>query len=389
MWVVLLVGALVVALLVDARPGIAPVAAAAPSAVSALADYGAACDGRTDDRQALVRAIADASATGGVVEVSGNCRIVQTGPAIALNGPVTLRGDSDQATLSLDSDSAGASRSLFSISGDGVTLQNLTLQRIANVSGVMLELGPLSRLAIDNVLLDGRKDSHPGGDFHGIAIGGGPGERIEDVQIRQTTIRNTDYGLLQDNSTTSITDGFIVDRSLFTENEFDDLEFNAPNGTMTGIQVTNSDFIGNLARDDKAPAGFGVGLANVQHALIQGNIFTGYRYDPVHIEDRSADVTVDGNTFSDAFTAPLDYASHVFVINGSRDITISNNVFDTSANANAVSCVYLGQGGGEAPVTGVTITGNTFHLGRTATEVGNYGATDVRIEDNVTKDATG
>lgn len=381
MWVALVAGALLVgALAVDARHAVAPVAAA----VTALSDFGAACDGRTDDRAALVGAIADARGSGGVVEITGNCRIVQTGPAIALDGPITLRGASEHAALSLDSDGAGGWASLFAISGDGVTLEDLTLQRVADVSGVMLQLGPLSRLTIDNVLLDGRKDTYPGGDFHGIAIGGGPGEHIEDVQIRQTTIRNTDYGLLQDNATTSITDGISVDRSLFTQNEFDDLEFNAPSGTMTGIRVTNSDFIDNLARNDKAPAGFGVGLANVQHALIQGNVFTGYRYDPVHIEDRSADVTVDGNTFSDAFTAPLDYASHVFVINGSHDITISNNVFDTAANANAINCIYLGQGGGEAPVTGVTITGNTFRLGPTATDVGEYGASNIRIDGNAT-----
>ncbi|MGH8916731.1 MAG: hypothetical protein ACRD0H_00040, partial [Actinomycetes bacterium] len=147
MWATLLVALLLVVFVVagssSTRHGVAPVAAA----VQSLSEYGAACDGRTDDRAALVDAIADAGATGGVVEITGNCRIVQTGPAIALDGPVTLRGDSAQATLSLDSDSGG-SRSLFAISGDGVTIEHLTLQRVADVSGVMLELGPLSRLTI-------------------------------------------------------------------------------------------------------------------------------------------------------------------------------------------------------------------------------------------------
>lgn len=367
---------------------VATAAASAPQAspgVLSLAQFGAACDGTTDDRAALQQAV-DAAA-GGVVEIPGACRIVATDatPSITLTGPITLRGTGEAASLNLDSDRPGSFRNLFTIAGDNVRLENLALQRVAEVPGIMLNLDALTNLSLDNVLLDGWNDRYPAGDFHGIAISGAPGERIENVSLDHVTIQYTDYGLLQDNATTSITSGFTVNNSRFTANAFDDLEFNAPNGTMTDIQVTNSDFSGNLAANDEAPAGFAVGLANVQRALIQGNSFRGYRYDPVHIEDRSADITVDNNTFADCFTAPLDYASHVFVINGSHDITITNNTFDTTANTNRIDAVYLGPGGGTT-VDNILITGNTFHLGPTAAQIGNYGATRVAEHSNQIND---
>lgn len=348
-----------------------------------LASYGAACDGTTNDQPALQQAANDmAGRGGGVVTVSGTCRIVQTASATftTIAGPVTIRGVTDGATLRLDTDQPGAYRQLFRVSGDDVAFEDVTLARAADIYGIMIGLNGPADLSLDNVLLDGHKNRYPGTTFHGIAIFGDSGD-VRNARMTRTTIRNTDFALFQPSNVTTATDGFTVDRSTFTGNHADDLEFNSPNARMTNITVTNSRFSDNRAADERHIAGFGVGLANVQNALIQGNTFDGYRFEPVHIEDRSADVTVHDNAFTDSFTAPLNFASHVFVVAGSHHITITGNTFDTSANDNRIDCVYLGSGGGAA-IDSVRVRDNTFLLRPNASAIGQYGVTNVEESGN-------
>lgn len=347
-----------------------------------LRSYGAKCDGSTNDREALQRAVTDMTAQRGTVTVPGVCRILTTGntASISLDGPVTIRGTAANSALTLDADQAGAFRKLFDVHGDNVTLQSLTLKRVSDSYGIMLMLHGPAGFTLDNVVLDGQKNVYGANTFHGIGIWGGSGT-LSNARMLGSTIKNTDFGLFQDSSVTDTTDGFTVDRSTFTGNFSDDLEFNSPSGKMVNVKVTNSRFSNNRARADQTGAGFGVGLANVQHATIQGNTFDGYTLDPVHIEDRSAFVLVDDNKFANSFTAPLNYASHVFVVSGSHDITITNNTFDTTANANRIDCVYAGPGGGAA-VSNVTVRGNTFKLRPNAKAIGNYGVPNLTDVEN-------
>lgn len=373
----------------QAGTGGASAAAQPPASTGAgtadLRSYGAACDGTTNDRAALQRAVTDMTARRGIVTVTGNCRISTTATtaAIALAGPITIRGTSPGATLALDTDQAGAFRQLFSVTGDGVTLENLTLRRASDLYGIMIILHGVSGFRLDGVVIDGAKTAFPRNIFHGVAIWGDSGDLTNTAFVR-TTIRDTDYGLLQDSGVRTATVGFTVDRSTFTANHLDDLEFNSPNGRMTTIAVTNSSFTDNRARTNQTAAGFGIGLANVQGAVIRGNDFDGYPLDPVHIEDRSAQVTIENNTFRNSFTAGHNFASHIFVVSGSHDITIRNNTFDTAANRNRIDCVYVGPGGGR-PVSNVSVTDNVFRLRPNTRAVGNYGSTGLREGGNTTQ----
>ena len=354
------------------------------STTADLKSYGAKCDGSSDDQPAFQRAVGDMVAKHGVLTISGNCRIVRTDTSTTtpVTGAITIRGTNSSATLSLDTDKAGAYREMFKVSGDGVTLQNLTLKRVSNSYGVMISLNGPANFTLDGVVIDGQKNTFSGSDFHGLAIWGDSGA-LSNARILRSTIKNTDYGLFQDSGVTTTTDGFEVSGSAFSGNRLDDLEFNAPKGKMVNVKVTDSTFADN--RSTGNGSGFGVGLANVQQATIQGNTFTGYKFEPVHIEDRSALVTVDGNKFTNSFTAPLNYASHVFVVSGSHDITVTGNTFDTAANTNRIDCVYAGPGGGAAVGT-VTVTNNQFKLGANARAIGNYGA-NVKESGNTTASA--
>jgi len=85
-----------------------------------LGSFGARCDGQHDDKAALEAALADVHQHGGgtLVIPTGTCRIVQTAASsiTSLQGPITLRGATSAATLSLDTDAPdrpGDFRELF------------------------------------------------------------------------------------------------------------------------------------------------------------------------------------------------------------------------------------------------------------------------------------
>jgi len=372
--------------------GVSPGPAAAPPSQSPntvlLTAYGATCDGRHNDQPALQAALNDVSSKGGgvVVVPAATCRIVQTEsiPWTNLTGPVTLRGASDSSTLSFDSDQLDAYRELFRVSGTGASLQGVRLVRARDTYGVMVNIAASTKLSFDGVVIDGKKDAYGTREFHGIALGGNPGDVIRAVALVNTTIENVDYGIYQANSTRSTIDGFRVDSSTFTRNLADDVELNAPQGAITHVSVTRSRFLDNRKPADPLGSGFGVGLANVQHAVIEGNTFNGYRYEPIHIEDRSAFVDVRGNSFSDSFTAAVNWAAHVLVVGSSHDITITGNTFDTTANKNSIDCVYVGAGGAPTAPDKVVVTGNTFKLRPSAQVIAVYGATNVTTSSNMT-----
>jgi polygalacturonase len=353
-----------------------------------LTAYGAKCDGQHDDQLSLQGALNDVSSKGGGVVVlpPSTCRIVQTesAPSTSLTGSVSIRGVLGKSTLLFDSDHADEYRELFKVSGAGASLYGVKLVRASDIYGVMIDIGASTDLALDNVVIDGKKDRFHAKTFHGIKLGGSSGDVIKNVTMVNTVIQNVDYGVYQASDTRSITDGFHVDSSIFTHNYADDLELNAPEGGITHVSVKNSRFSSNKMSDDSYAAGFGVGLSNVQHALIENNTFDGYRLEPVHIEDRSAFVTVSKNSFANSFTASASWASHIFIIGSSHDISITGNTFDTTANSNLISCVYVGAGGQPTAPYNVSITGNTFELRSSAKDVAVYGATDVTTSSNRT-----
>jgi len=357
-----------------------------------LGSFGARCDGQHDDKAALEAALADVHQHGGgtLVIPTGTCRIVQTAASsiTSLQGPITLRGATSAATLSLDTDAPdrpGDFRELFGVTGPDVHLENFQLTRSSDVYSVFLDNYGTDGLRLDRMVINGRKDVFPVQYVEGLELSPPVGEVVFDTKVTNSTFTNVNWGIFQANPIPGTTKGFVVDHSTFKHNYADDLEFNAPSATMTEITVTNNSFSDNQYSAPEGAAGVGVGMANAQYVKVAHNTFDGYFYSPIHIEDRSANIDVIDNHFANSFKLVRNYASMVFIINDSHFVTVRHNVFDSSGNTNEVWCVYAGAGGGVAPPSYVTITDNTFLLRPNAHVIGNYDAGHVVLERNIVR----
>ncbi len=352
------------------------------SAVAAEADirdFGAVCDGVQNDRYAIRNAISYLSGLGGgVLNIpAGDCRMLQTAqvPYTYLPGNFTVRGQGASSRLSLACDVASGYNEMFRIKGDNITIENVSIVRSTPCSGVMLDIYPASNFTLRNVIIDGQGPSISG-TMHGMVLASVRGAVYNNLTISNSVFRNLRFGFFQANNALTTTDSVLVDGTTFSGNSADDLEFNAPQGVMRNITVQNSTFVNN--KSTASASGFGVGFANVQGAVVANNTFDSYSYEPVHIEDRSSQITVSGNRFTNSFTASKSWASHIFIINDSHFITIQNNLFDTTGNTNRFQAVFVGTGGSTyLKPSDVSIIGNTYILRPNAAELYAYGISRV------------
>ncbi|QRN95561.1 NPCBM/NEW2 domain-containing protein [Archangium violaceum] len=351
-----------------------------------LRTYGAVCDGLRDERAAFQKAFTALSTAGGgtLLIPPGDCRVLTTAGVPWLNIPsnVTLRGVAGASRISMDADTTSneAYRSLFSIGGKNVTLEDLELVRTATCSAMLIRLPPTSNFTMRRVTVDGGLTD---GSIvaHGLIFLPGAADAIHsNLRLEQSTIRNTTYGWFQPGAYKTRVSGIVVTQSTFQGNFADDLEFNSPEGVMTDIEVSHSTFRDN--RSTVNHAGFGIGLANVQRANLLNNTFEGYRFEPIHIEDRSREITVAGNTFARSYTESTSWSSHVFIINDSHDITVRGNVFDMGANTHPIHAIFAGHGGSGINPSNILIEQNTFVPGTYGKKLFAMGVDGVVMRDN-------
>jgi hypothetical protein len=358
-----------------------------PGRVVNAKTYGALCDGSHDDRPAIVRALGYLSSKGGgtLTIPAGNCRFLQTGTSgvTGVGANISIRGTgASTSRLMLACDSRDSYREMFRISGGNVSIENVSLVRSTACAGVMIALRPYTGFTLRNVIMDGQYQLG-GGGMHALIQPHLSSGTYKNISLIGTTIKNfPGYGLLQPNSATTATDGIFVDGCTFSGNGSDDLEFNAPNGSMINVTVKNSKFLNN--RHVGSGAGFAIGMANVENVMLSNNLFDGYNIEPIHIENHSSNVTVQDSSFKRSFLESRSWASHVNAMSGVQNVTIRRNTFDTSANTHSINVIFVGAGGAGAPephnvkilsnkfllrplskmayysgISGVTITGNT------------------------------
>ncbi|GAA1860947.1 hypothetical protein GCM10009836_46360 [Pseudonocardia ailaonensis] len=347
--------------------------------VDVVRDHGAVGDGSAGD-DARIRAALDAlGRTGGTLYFpAGNYRI--DGAPLSPRSGVTLAGDPGRSFLDLGSGVGGGFATLLAVAGNDIVVDGITLRRNGSFDAVLVGLGAFTNLTLSRSMLVGNMDVYPDTTCHGIRVG--DQERSSGLQITDSVITTTVYGLLQTNESTAATSDITVERCTFALNRNTALEFNSPNGTTSGVRVVGSTFSGT-----ESPDGFGVGLAHVDRAVIEGNGFSGYALEAVHVEDYSTGTVVRGNTFREC---GLRDHSHVQIISGSADVLVTDNDFDASVNTERIFVVDALAGGtattpgGRAPATPSTVRveGNRFLCGAPVLPVLFEGVAGGRITDN-------
>jgi hypothetical protein len=323
------------------------------------APFSAAGDGAADDRAALARALSAVRAGDTLLVPPGDYRIVLTGERLQVPPGVTLLGHGGRSRFLLFSSGNDDEHREFLHVASNVTLEGLTLERAAGFRTVLLPIfGDARDVALRNCTIAGNCTKLQGGYCHAIQLGVGT---LKNLTLERTEIRECTYGLFQANNATGVVDGVTVERCTFERNEASDLEFNAPHGTMRNVAVRDCVFRDNLSKSGSA--GFAVGFANVHNGRVENCDIRRYGSEALHVEDRSTDIRLTGNTIVGAST--LQPNGVILIIRDSRRVVVDRNVIDARPNTNNPHLVLVTAGG--AALTNpseVSVTNNILVNGR-------------------------
>ena len=329
----------------------------APAAVLNLKDapFAAAGDGTTDDRPALARAFAAARPGDTVLIPPGSYRMVLTKAALAVPAGVTLWGRSGQAKLALSSDGGTGDYRAFLRTGSDVTLEGLTFERDGDFPAVLLPVfGDATNVTVRDCRIVGNAARFPDRYCHAIQLGVGT---LVTLVLDGVEIEDCTYGLFQANDAKGTVEGVTVDRSRFERNAASDLEFNSPRGAMRNVFVRDCIFRDNRCKS--AGAGFAVGFANVASGCVQNCRIENYSSEALHVEDRSADIQLAGNTIGGGSMGQPNGV--IMVLSDSRRVTIDHNIIDARPNTNAPHLILVTAGGKQfANPSEVTVADNVL-----------------------------
>ncbi len=156
---------------------------------------------------------------------------------------------------------------------------------------------------------------------------------IKHVRVKDCTFTDVNYGVLTNSGPgTGAYDlkDVRVTGCTFLAIRGDGVEFNHPSG-VAGAAYLASDFIvegchleGN-ATSGSINSGFGVGVAGAARVKIANNSFVGWAQQAIHVEDKSRDVGITGNTITGGGTRPGSaFPSGIYVMT-SEQITVTGN----------------------------------------------------------------
>lgn len=319
------------------------------------APFAAVGDGTTDDRPALVRAFAKANAGDTILFPPGDYRMNLTGGALKIPQGVTLWGQSGKSRLSLGTTGKSGEYREFLRPASDVTIEGLTIVRDSDFPAVLIPLsGDASKIVIRNCRVDGSKSRYPKRYCHAFRVGSGT---VKDVTFDGVTIEDCSFGLFQPNSATGTLEGMTVENCRFERNTASDLEFNSPNGVMKNIVVRNCFFRDNASQSSSA--GFAVGFANVTNGTVENCVIQNYGSEALHVEDRSNDIQLIGNTILGG--SLLQPNGVILVVNDSRRVRIENNFVDGRLNSNRSHLILVTAGGKHfANPSDVAVIGNVL-----------------------------
>ena len=358
--------------------------AAAGSSVD-VRDYGAACDGTTDDAAAFASALSAIGTAGGGTLLLPPASIAMTVDAYATDAnstPIpmfdipantTIQGVAGVTTILISTDTPAEWATFLGGGGDNVTIDSVILRRVTNSVMFFVQPGAHDGFHLRDCVIDGQRDTLSS-TTHAIGL-----NRVgtkSNFTMKGCTVHEVATGLLQSNAITDTFSTAVIDDCTFFDNYGDDLQFNAPNSTMTDVTVVNSRFLDNQAT--VTSGGYGVGLAHVENSVISNNYFSNYFNEGIHIEDYCANVSITGNRLvhcgqaTGTDSTSLDRGS-IVATTGCSDFTITGNTIDNTANVNTnglhsiVAKPLTGSntpgGHSDAGCSRFTVSGNTIQCG--------------------------
>lgn len=332
-----------------------------------ILDFGAVGDGSTDNYAAFTAAFAAASGKKLFIP-SGTYNIKFTGTT-ALNAPanVIFEGEGINNTIIKFVPSSTTFRTLVNISNNMVTFRDLAITANVPTNGTVAFFNlNASNVSFESCKFDGVV-TNVGSTLSHLAYGiSHPSTGAQNnLYIENCVFRQLTYPFLKNNSSTSTQSSIRVLNSVFSENYYNDLGLNGPNGTIDDVVITGNRFVANRTVASVGPTqALGVALASVSNFTIANNVFNGSYTGAVHIEENSVLGVVSGNTF-----------------------TVNGNCIEFNGGAN-------NSGGIVYSPANITVTGNSLFKSGTSKEAGKYGirlifnsafalpAKDIVISDN-------
>lgn len=290
---------------------------------------GAVGDGVADNAPILTAALSTASSTGAtaIIFPSGNFNFnIADGANFSLPANVCIIGDGDATILTLTNVSSNF-KSVFTFNGDNDCVRDLKIQSTMSGSGYYFLIAG-NHDYIDHIYLDGGNIvAQPAiNTIHGLY----PTASITDFTLSNSTITHVRYGFLKANTDTTTQTDLKFLHNRFIENFGDDISFNTPDGTISGVLVQGNLFQDNQSGPIYGTFGIMLGAASVQDFRYASNLFKGQCItDAIHLEEN--------------------------ILNGS----IVNNVFDlnTGSSIATLGAITGGTGGTAGTYLGVTLTG--------------------------------
>ncbi|RYD37909.1 MAG: right-handed parallel beta-helix repeat-containing protein [Verrucomicrobiaceae bacterium] len=307
------------------------------------APYSAAGDGKTDDRGALAAAFSAAEKGDTILVPAGDYRIVMGKGRLTMPDGVTLLGEGGRSKFHIASQDGKSEHREFLQPGSSCLLQGLAFSRAENFPAVLFPLfGERDGITFRDCVFEGGVEQFPGTYCHAFQVGNGA---LKNLTLEKIELRGFTFGLFQANQATGSVEGVVVRQSLFEKNKSSDLEFNSPKGKMTDIRVMDCTFRDNLS---KTPSGgFAVGFANVQRGSVERCRIENYGAEALHVEDRSEDIRLAGNTIVGG--SKIQTNGVILVVNDSRNVVIEGNYVDGRPNENKVHLVLVTAGGPKFP----------------------------------------
>lgn len=289
------------------------------------------CNGTSDDTECL----RDTLAKGGEVTLSPGQVCVTKLPLVLGNG-VSLRGQGATIRFELKEGSTG-----FDITGSDVLLAGLKVNYKPNgprQANAVIRLGEnVSRVKIDGNHIEANAT------YQGILS---EKPRTTQITISGNTIENTTYGLLVNahhlgQDPAEYQSGWLIEKNRIVENNGDAIEINSPIGKKRTPAMSMRDFrvIDNeleAAGGKTAGAGFCLGIAGLHNAVISGNKMSRCKWQCIHIEDHSGQITVQNNKCLGTIGPKPDDKSR-WAANDSAGIILLGTVHDVLVLGNEVS----------------------------------------------------